>query len=203
MKKYDGVMQRVRIIEEKYGIKYAKADGKAYNTFKVIYIIAAVWSLIMNLLFTLGMLFTYGGTDKMSEVSTPLITVGICTAAIIIGFVLSHFKLYLPAGILSLLGCVFTVLVYMPLQRDSLGLFGFVYSFYWRHLGPNVIMAFCMIVMTVIAVRARVKTDRQYKKVTENLFAQYKTQDITDEQWDEFLKNYTPYEKMAVTQDER
>ncbi len=36
MKKYDGVMQRVRIIEEKHGIKYAKTDGKLYSALNVL-----------------------------------------------------------------------------------------------------------------------------------------------------------------------
>ena len=51
--------------------------------------------------------------------------------------------------------------------------------------------------MTVIALREKIKLDRQYKKVVENLFAMYSQKiedgsEITEEQWENFLKEYDP-----------
>lgn len=39
MKKFDGVLKRVRMLEEKNGISYAKPEGKLYKTLKVLYIL--------------------------------------------------------------------------------------------------------------------------------------------------------------------
>ena len=60
-------------------------------------------------------------------------------------------------------------------------------------------MILLMVWMTVIAQRAKIKTDRMYKKVTENLFNMYKVTDdesenISEEQWNDFLQNYNPDE---------
>ena len=89
-------------------------------------------------------------------------------------------------------------------MKDTLGLFGFKYSFYWRHLAPLVLLVILTVILTAIAVRARVKTEKQYKKVTENLYKLYnvtvgnESDGITDEQWETFLQTYDPtdYKKL-------
>ncbi len=202
MKKYDGVMQRVRIIEEKHGIKYAKTDGKLYSALNVLFIISAIWSLLMNLFFLLGILFRYSGTEDFGGFKNALISVSICSVLVIVGYVLNRVKLYEASGIISVVACVLTAVTFAPLLEDTLGLLGYSYSFYLRHVAPNAAMIIFIVWMSILAIRARYYTNRQYKKVTENLFLQYRTQDITDEQWDEFLRDYTPFEKMAVVEDE-
>ena len=37
MKMYDNVLRRVRMVEEKNGIRYAKTDGKLYLALRIIY----------------------------------------------------------------------------------------------------------------------------------------------------------------------
>ena len=43
MKKYEGVLKRVREIEFKRGITYAKTDGKLYKGSKVLFIL--IWRI--------------------------------------------------------------------------------------------------------------------------------------------------------------
>lgn len=209
MKKYEGVLKRVRMLEEKNGIKYAKADGKLYGTLKVLYTIVGVWALLMNLFFILGFLLQYTGTDSMSKALNYIWISTAGTVLMIAGYVLSCCKFYLTGGILSVLSELLLIPFFGSILKDSIGFLGFKTSFYWRHFAPLALMLIFMVWMTVIAVKARVKTNRMYKKVCENLYNMYNVSVangdiITDEQWDEFLADYDPndYKKQFKKQEE-
>ena len=194
MKMQESVLRRVRMVEEKNGIKYAKTDGKLYKTLRVLYSLVFIYTVGINLLFISGMLLVYGGTDKMGGILNSLISVCVCTVLIIAGYVLSFFRFKLAAGILSVISEIVLIPVFGAVMRDSLGVFGFAVSFYWRHLIPLTILIILMTATTVIALRARLKTEKLYKKVTDNLFEIYQSRgkDLTDEDWEEFLKNFDP-----------
>ncbi|MBQ8532634.1 MAG: hypothetical protein IJ432_04285 [Clostridia bacterium] len=201
MKKYDGVLKRVRALEQKKGIVYAKPDGKLCRSLRVIYTVVFAYTMAINLLYIAGMLITVdAGTTLMPDVLNSVLTVSACSIFVIAGLVLMYCKFYLTAGITSVIPLVFLVPVFAVRLKDDLdGLFGYKYSFYWRHFVPIVIMILLMVWMTVIAQRAKIKTDRLYKKVTENLFNMYKVTDdesenISEEQWNDFLQNYNPDE---------
>lgn len=200
MKMQESVLKRVRMIEEKNGIKYAKTDGKLYKTLRVLYIITFAYTMAINLLFIAGMLLVYGGTDNFKNVANSLISVCICTAVIIAGFVLSFFRFKFAAGVMSIAPEIFLIPVFGAVMKDDLGFMGFTASFFWRHFAPLALLVILMTATTVIAVRARIKTEKQYKKVTENLYKLYQSTggDISDDQWEEFLKEYDPtdYKKL-------
>ena len=200
MKMQESVLMRVRMIEEKNGIKYAKTDGKLYKTLRVLYIITFAYTMAINLLFIAGMLLVYGGTDNFKNVANRRISVFICTAVIIAGFVLSFFRFKFAAGVMSIAPEIFLIPVFGAVMKDDLGFMGFTASFFWRHFAPLALLVILMTATTVIAVRARIKTEKQYKKVTENLYKLYQSTggDISDDQWEEFLKEYDPtdYKKL-------
>lgn len=209
MKKYDGVLKRVRFLEKKNGISYAKTDGKLYTAMKVLYSIAGVWTFFMNLFFILGFLIQYSGTDNMSSALNYIITAGVCTVLMIAGYVLTCCKINLAGGIMSVVPEILLIFFFGNILTDSLGVLGFKLSFYWRHLAPLILMIICITIMTVIAVKEKVKTNRMYKKVCENLYNMYNVSiangdTITDEQWDEFLASYNPdeYQKQFKKQEE-
>ena len=200
MKMQESVLRRVRMIEEKNGIKYAKTDGKLYKTLRVLYIITFAYTMAINLLYIAGILLVYGGTDNFKNVANSLISVCICTAVIIAGFVLSFFRFKFAAGVMSIAPEIFLIPVFGAVMKDDLGFMGFTASFFWRHFAPLALLVILMTATTVIAVRARIKTEKQYKKVTENLYKLYQSTggDISDDQWEEFLKEYDPsdYKKL-------
>lgn len=72
---------------------------------------------------------------------------------------------------------------------------------FWRHFAPLFVLVILMAVTTVIAVRARIKTEKQYKKVLDNLYALYSlnSDDISDEQWEAFLEEYDPTDYKKYT----
>ena len=191
MKMQESVLKRVRMIEEKHGITYAKTDGKLYKALRVSYTLLFIYTMGINLLFICGMLLTRLGTDNFKSILNSLITVIVCTVLIIAGYILSFTRFKLVSGILSVLP---------EIMKDSLGVMGFTPSYFWRHFAPLLILVILMAATTVIAVRARIKTEKQYKKVLGNLYALYSvnTNDISDEQWEIFLAEYDPTDYKKI-----
>ena len=200
MKMQESVLKRVRMIEEKHGITYAKTDGRLYKALRISYTVLFAYTMCINLLFICGMMLTRYGTDNFKSILNTLITVTVCTVLIIAGYVLSFTRFKLAAGILSALPEIMLLVAFGSVMRDSLGVLGFAPSYFWRHFAPLLILVILMAATTVIAVRARIKTEKQYKKVLDNLYSIYSvnTNDISDEQWEIFLAEYDPtdYKKL-------
>lgn len=198
MKLQQNILNRVRQVEEKRGIVYAKTDGKLYKTLKILYILLLVYTFIINALFVLSNFMVYYGTDSFKGLKKPIITVICGTLCFIASLFILKFKDKIWANIttliLNLLPSLLTVLVYANLMEDSLGLFGYKYSFYWRHSVPLALIAVFAIWLSVLALRANIKTKKQYKKITENLYNQYhiseENEQLSEEEWQEFIENY-------------
>ena len=200
MKMQESVLRRVRMVEEKHGITYAKTDGRLYKALRVSYTLLFIYTMGINLLFICGMLVTKLGTDNFKGILNSLITVIVCTVLIIAGFCLSFTRFKLAAGLLSALPEIMLIVVFGAIMKDSLGVMGFKVSYFWRHFAPLLILVILMAVTTVIAVRARIKTEKQYKKVLDNLYALYSlnSDDISDEQWEAFLEEYDPTDYKKI-----
>ena len=192
------ILQRVRQIEEKAGIKYAKTDGKLYKSLKVVYVIAFIYSMVMNVLYLLGNLLIYSGKESFANIKNTLITVTVATVGLIAALVFAKFKKQIWANItavvLNLFSGVFLILTFAHLLEDDLGFLGYKFSFYWRHSVPLLLIIILSIWICIIALREILKTQKQYKKVVENLYEKYnvssENEQLSEEEWDEFLKNY-------------
>ena len=204
MKMYDNVLRRVRMVEEKNDIRYAKTDGKLYLALRIIYTVFFIYSVGINLMFIAGMFLVRYGTDNFAPIKNLLISVCACTAVMIAGYILSFFRFKTVAGALSVAAEILLIPLFGTAMKDSLGVMGFKPSFYWRHLIPLAVLAVIMIVMSAIALRAKIKTEKQYKRITENLYEIYNIniaeigETVTDEQWTAFLEAYDPtnYKKL-------
>lgn len=198
MKYQCNVLKRVRQIEEKNGIKYAKTDGKLYGGVKAFYLVASIWTLAMNLLFIISNLLVNSLNENFKLQTAPLATVAVLTLALVAGFVVMRFKNYIWAnftfGILNLLMPSILCFTFANLMTNINGLWGYSYSFYWRHAMPLLLVAVCGIWLAIIAFRANIKTQKQYKKTLENIYEQYnlslENENFSEEQWKEYLKNY-------------
>ena len=192
------VLRRVRQIEEKKGISYAKTDGKLYKSLKISYVLFLVYTLAINLLFILANFLVFHGKDNFNNIKTSIITVVCGTVGLLTGLFIMKFKNQIWANsttiVLNVLSTTFLGLTFANLMEDSLGLWGYNYSFYWRHSVPLALIAILGIWLSVIALRANIKTQKQYKKVVENLYEKYNlsadNEQVSEEQWEEFLKNY-------------
>lgn len=203
MRYNENVLKRVRRLEEKNGVTYAKEDGRLYKTLRVCYGIVLLYAVGIQLLYLIGMLMMHFGTDRFPGIIEPIVTVAVCTVLILAGFILLFFRWKTAAGVLSVLPEGILIYVFGSILRDEtgLGLWGFRVVYFWRHLIPLVLLMLFMTAMTVISVRARRKTEKQYRKVLENLYALYhvgEADELSEEQWEEFLEAYDPndYKKL-------
>lgn len=194
MKMQESVLARVRMVEEKNGIKYTRPGGRLHKVMRVLYTLLFAYTMGINLIFIAGMFMLHYGTDDFKNFTDALITVCVCTGLIIAGYVLSFFKFKLIAGIISVIPEILLIVTFGAITQDPFEFMGFKPSFFWRHFIPLALMIITMSVAVFIAVRARIKTEKQYKKVMDNLYRIYNENggDITDDQWDNFLKEYDP-----------
>lgn len=192
MKKHDGILKRVKQIEEKRGIVYARADGRLCTVLRIICLILTVFALAMNLFYILGMLLINYGTDNMKNVTGAVTTVTVCSVALITGLILKKFKLFIPSAVLNILSSAFLLPLFASLMEDVNGFLSLKTAFYWRHFAPLVLVVILSIWITIIALREKIKINATYRKVEENLYNLYHTSanEISEEQWQEFLENY-------------
>ena len=82
MKKYNGIVSKVRLIERKNGIVYTDTDSVIYKVFKWVYILVFAFSLVINSIYILGAIWE----------NLPFITPLVCTVGLILGLVFLAFK---------------------------------------------------------------------------------------------------------------
>ena len=199
MKKYEGVLKKVYEYESKRGITYAKPDGALYKTLHVLYVMIFIWSFIMNSFTALSFMMRYSTIGNKGTIRNIIFTLIVGSLSMLAGCILSRLKCYISASITTIIPIAVLLPLYMLSFRNNLdGLWGYSYPFYWRYLLPLSFIAILMVWMTVIALRARHKTNKQYKQIVERLFEENFANDedsVSEEEWDEFLKNYNTDEK--------
>lgn len=191
MKMYDNVLEKVKLYEEKRGIVYATTDGRLYKGLKGLYVLAFVYTMVMNFFFIMGNVLS---ETRFENFKNSVYTVGALSLVLIVALVALRFKKHIVANaaafVLNAFGSAALVLTFAKLLEDVLG---YKASFYWRHLVPLCILVFLSLCLTIIAVRAILKTQKSYKKVVENLYLSHQTAaentGLSDEEWDEVLKN--------------
>ncbi len=190
MKKYDGILKRVREIEQKRGIVYAKADGKLCVTLKSFYLLIIIFTVLMNLFYILGMFLI--NSENLKDISNSIITVSICTAILIAAVVLNRLKSHTVSAVLTLIPTAFLIPLFAGIMEDAAGFLNLKLSFYWRHFAPLTLAVILAVWIAVISLREKKKINVMYKKVEENLFNTYhiSANEVSEEQWTEFLENY-------------
>ena len=198
MKKYESIMRRVAEVEEKAGIVYARPGGALYRGLRTCYTLAYLYKLFMNLIYVGGSIFMHYDSKTFEIATETVVTVSLCTAVMIVGWVLLYTKFKTVAGFVSVASLPVQLTAFAAVMRDSLGQIRSQY--YWMHLVPIIIMLAFLVWMLVIIFRARYLTNAQYKRIVGNLYDTYyekisgdNPDGISDEEWENFLKNYDPH----------
>ena len=191
----ENVLARTRVKEIKEGVNYPKKDGKLYKSFKWLYVIAFVYTMVINFLYTSGMLLMWENLQKNSQNLYYFISVLVLTAFLIGALILSKFNnnfiVSLVFGGVNLASSAALIFIFANLMPDSLVKFGLKISFYYRHLAPLLIIAICTAVMTFIVVSAYFKTKKAYSRVLEILYDEYNAiEDAEKPDWEDFIANY-------------
>ncbi len=199
MKMYESVLERVRILEEKNDIVYADTSSGVYKFLKFLFIVDFIYAMVIKSMYFLGI--ALDTTPRVYEYVTP----AICTGILFVGCVLILLKRQTIAYILNIIGFLMTTVSAIILmfefnnQLQNATEVMVNHKFTWAHLLPLSLLIVFSLPMVVIAVRAEYKTRKMYNKVINDIYSKYsievaKGEDIDEEQWEEFLKEFNPYD---------
>lgn len=201
MKKSQNILEYVEKYKYKYGINYAVDGGKLVKTLSVFTAIAWVYSFFMLAISILSFVLNFGaGALNYSDFSTVFITTIICTVSMIAAAALFVCKQKIIGLAVAIITQPFIVFTYMPISRYGTG---YVAGFYWKYVIPAVILILISLVLLIVLVRAKVKTNKIYNTLVAGLYKQYGTKDgekLTEQEWQEFLDKYNPYKPIIEGQ---
>ncbi len=198
MKKYDSILKRVEQIEYKLGINYAKTKGKLYSSMRVINLLGVIYLFGINFLFCVSALMNSANGNQIVSNQT-VILISIATLLEITGVIFSFTDLKIVGGILGILPLPYLTFVFAKLcEGYTSGWFGYTLNFYVRHLSSYVFILIASGFMLFIALRQKIKTNREYKRIINNIYVNYKNQfipkdsEVSDEDWEQFIEDYDP-----------
>lgn len=187
MKYNQTVLNRVYKYRERKGIKITDTDSSVFKTFKIMYILALIWFFATDLLYILGCLLALSEPSTSNRVlMTPFIMVSCATAVILVATLLVlKFKAYIVGTVASFIAFCVSGYEFYNLLVDRSGLEKINTQFWLRHGISAMIAIICCVVICIVAVRARVKLNNDYKRVLEILYINNKEKLATanDEEW--------------------
>lgn len=203
MKYIVNISARVVAADNRAAIIYAKTDGLLYKWLKGLFFFAISVSIIMSLLYIGGRashLYEIKklGLDVLSSadinsVKSSILTVGICTLVWIIAALLVRFKLEVTSAVITLAsGIVSCASLINASQNTAQFNTGINENFWFRHFIPLFIAFFFLVWMVIIKVRQKYLFHRSYTNMVGRIYLQFHTDDLNEEQWNEFLENYDP-----------
>lgn len=192
------ILKRVRQIEEKNRIYYAKIDGSLYSGLKITYILICLYTLIINFLLAAGLIVHPHTKHNADNIRNLIISTIVVSVFLIAGLIIIKFREQLWANItfvaVNFLSSVFLLLTFAKELKDGIGFLGYNLKFYWRHAIPLTLIAILSIWLFIIALRDILKTQKEYKKVVETIYKQYLASapegQTSEEEWQKYLKNY-------------
>lgn len=201
MKKYKSILDYMEQYQEKYAIRYAKTNGTLYNSLSVFALLFGLYGFVMSVLAIAStyMNAIHGkiGYD-ISEINrnVSFVTIIICTVIMLVSAVLYWCKLKSIALIIQLITQPLMMIFFSHITVKNSGISGQITAYYWRHFLPAAMLMFFAAWMLLITFREKIKKQKLYNYIVANLYKLHKVQDgveLTDEQWEEYLKNYNPH----------
>ncbi len=203
MKYISNISDRVRFAENRAAVIYAKTDGKLYKWLKILYVLSMLLSVIMSLLYVGArasrlyeikkLALDILSTENIEKVKTSIITVGICAAVWIIAVIIVKFKAEILSALLTIsagtVSCAFLINASQGTAQFNEGIND---NFWYRHFIPFILAVFFIIWMVIIKLRAELKFRRAYLNMVNRIYEQYHNEDLSEDQWESFLKTYDP-----------
>ena len=203
MKYIKNIVDRVHAAEKRAAVIYAKTDGKLYKWLKFLYIVSACFTALMGFFYCISRYFKISellrlniNIDSFADiraVKQSIITVLICSAVWIICAVIIKWK----QEIISLLlltasGTVACATLINASKNTAEFNAGINTAFWWRHFVPLLLSLFFIVWMLCIKLRQQYRLKIAYNNMINRIYETYRRDDISEEEWEEFLKNYDP-----------
>lgn len=182
--KNENLMKIVRDYQYRKSICYPKTHERIYCNLRIYYILAFAYLMVMDIILILGLIFT-----KASE-SSYLVNTIISSVLFLIAFILMFFKLDIYGLVLNIIASVYKFLPLYQMQILNAGVVDIKTAFYWEHLLPLVLLFIGSIWMSLISTKERILIRRDKKVVLKNLYNEFHTEDMSDDDWEKFLTDY-------------
>lgn len=190
MKMQENILKKVYEYEYKRGICYEKPDGSLYKGFRVLYILAFAFTLIINLIILLGDVrfksLTFSKTMQASIIVCTLCLIGTFVLILLNKKMWAHI-VFLATNVLVSVALCF---VFQKVLRDEVGVL--LSKFFYCHVVPLSLLVIFAVVLSIIAIRAEVKVRKLYNRIVEELYIQNFTienSDLSEKEWNALLKN--------------
>lgn len=203
MKYIKNIENRVRAAEKRAAVFYAKTDGKLYKWLKILYVISMLFATATSLLYVAARASRLQELNKLNidilnssdieKVKTSIITVGLCSLVWVIAVILIRFKAEVVSALLTLCaGTVSCASLIAASQGTAQFNEGINDNFWYRHFVPLIIAVFFIIWMVILKLRAELLFRRAYTNMVNRIYEEYHCEDLSEEQWENFLSNYDP-----------
>ena len=190
----ENILKRAQEREQKMGIYYNKKGGMLYNVCKWLYVLAFVFTMVINALYIIGILLIKSELPSNSTMNmNGFITVCILTAVMILMLILSKFNAnHIIAGVFgggnAITSVCLTIVFGQMLGNTYVNLPA---KFYLVHLLPLSIILLCSLAMALIVINSYLKTKKSYNLVLEVLFHEYNAlPDENKPEWEDFINSY-------------
>ena len=203
MKKNANIIEYVKKYKYKYGISNISENDRVMKMLTACAAVVWCYAFFMIMVFILGMLgkFRFGGFDFELYKRSFFVVVG-GAVLMIGGAVFLCCKQRLAAAIVTIVSQPIVLVEFAYLMKDPAG--KLLFSFYWRHAIPAILLVIFAILIIAAIVNGIVKDNKLYNQLVDALYKQYGTRDgekLNEEQWQEFLSNYDPKKINSIIDD--
>ncbi len=203
MKYIENISQRVKKAEERAAIIYAKEDGKLYKWIKALYSVSLSVAIIMSLLYIGGrasrifevtaLNLDVLSTADIEKTKQSIFIIAAVCALWLISFIFIKLKKEIIAFILTLVpGIVSCATLINASQNTSQFNEGINTNFWLRHFIPFILAVFFIVWLLIIKIRAQHLFKTAYNNMVNSIYQQYGGNELSEEEWEEFLSNYDP-----------
>lgn len=208
LKKNPNILERLKIKEEKAGVRRLSVDSAFGKTCKVVYIISFVYALCIKLIYMLSTYFqasyvikntgyenlTAHQLSQYSDVKNSLLLVGIGAVLLIAALILLCKRIFAFSLPINAAVTVTLCVHFAFRMSETLETYGLASSYTYYHLAPLALLLISSTVYCIIGIRNKVLEDKAYTAFVDRLYENHskEIENLTDEEWEEFLSNYDP-----------
>ena len=201
MEKYKNIKEKVKQIEYKLGVSYAKTDGKIYKWLWGLELLCVIYLFGLNSLTLLSAYLRQVHVNQRYFTTLTFILLIAGTLLEIGGIILNKVGFHIIGNILNIIPLPYFVCVFAPMLTHPDGFMGYRSEFYFRYFISYVLILLFSLIMIFIALRQRLKTRKLYNRVLDNIYEEYKKKNTSDdfstseEDWDNYIRNFDPRNK--------
>ena len=203
MKYIKNIVDRVEFAEKRAAVIYAKTNGLLYKWLKILYVLSLCLSALMGFFYCISRYLKISELNRLNikiesfsdikSVKQSILTVLICSVLWLVCAVIIKWKQEIVSAVLLISSGSVAVSFLIRASRNTAEFnVGINTAFWWRHFVPLALSLFFIVWMLIIKFRQQYRLKVAYNNMVNRIYTTYRREDINEEEWEEFLKNYDP-----------